>query len=468
MIRNATATGGEVVDIRCDDGRISEIGNHLPRGSREPDIDATGCRVMPGLHDHHIHLRALAATADSIRVGPPETRSAGDLRAALRSADTTVPHGEWLRAVGYHESVAGPLTRDVLDAIVPGRPVRIQHRTGAMWMLNSAACRLVGAEDCTMPGVERDAAGHPTGRLWRMDSWLGTRIGDVAPSPPDLAAMSRRAATRGVTGFTEATPGLTQASVDDLASAVYSGDVVQRIHCMSGPDIRPPASPDSVAAQRFTLGPTKILLDDDNLPTLPALTATIATAHRSGKSVAVHCVTRLQLIATMTALDDAGVLAGDRIEHGAIIPEDCFGWLRDHSTPVITQPNFPLERAEQYRAEVPAADQPDLWRLGSLLVAGVHVAAGTDAPFGGYDPWTAIQAAMTDHSGRAPLETVSPTVALGLFCGTPEHPTTARTITPGAVADLMIVRGAPEDVRHGPSAVEVAATVVGGTVVYRR
>ncbi|NED59412.1 amidohydrolase, partial [Streptomyces sp. SID10244] len=101
--------------------------------------------------------------------------------------------------------MAGTLTRDVLDTTVTDRPVRVQHRSGALWMLNSAACRELGVDTCTLPGVERDAASNATGRLWRMDSWLGDRLGDTSPaSPPDLATMSRRAAARGVTGFTEA------------------------------------------------------------------------------------------------------------------------------------------------------------------------------------------------------------------------------------------------------------------------
>ncbi|NDZ97419.1 amidohydrolase family protein [Streptomyces sp. SID6673] len=467
LIRNADTLDGEVVDLRCDDGLISEIGSHLRPRAGEHDIDAAGCWVMPGLHDHHLHLRSLAATAGSLRVGPPDVHSDDDLRAVLHAADLTSTPGEWLRAFGYHESVAGTLTRDVLDTTVTDRPVRVQHRSGALWMLNSAACRELGVDTCTLPGVERDAASNATGRLWRMDSWLGDRLGDTSPaSPPDLATMSRRAAARGVTGFTEATPDLSQSSIDALAAAVHDGEIVQRVHCMSTPGIRPPADRTPGRRTAFTLGPTKILLDDDRLPTLPELTETISGIHCSGKPVAVHCVTRLQLIVTMTALDDAGVVPGDRIEHGAIIPAECFGWLCDHRIPVITQPNFPFERSEQYRIEVDAGEQADLWRLGSLLAAGIHVAAGTDAPFGDSDPWTAIHAATIDHSGRDPRETVTPATALGLFWGTAEQPTSARVIERGAIADLTVVRGAPEDVRHAPASVEVVATVVGGVPVH--
>jgi predicted amidohydrolase YtcJ len=48
---------------------------------------------LPGLHDHHVHLRALAAAA-SVSFGPPRTRTAAELAARLRAADADHP-GPW-------------------------------------------------------------------------------------------------------------------------------------------------------------------------------------------------------------------------------------------------------------------------------------------------------------------------------------------------------------------------------------
>ncbi|ROZ98339.1 amidohydrolase [Gordonia sp. OPL2] len=471
LIRHAGRPDGEQTDIRCDGAVIVEVGPTLRPRHDEEVVDASGGWAMPGLHDHHIHLRSLAATLDSVHVGPPTVRRRTDLADLLREADLRAPSGQWLRGYGYHESVAGSLTRGDLDAMVPDRPLRIQHRSGALWMLNSVACRAVGVESCTLPGVERSPDGTATGRLWRMDEWLG----EVLPStPPDLTTLSRAAAERGVTGFTDATPGMSQSSVDGLAQAVATGDIIQRVHCMADPDIAMPAfsvptqSASSCAGtDRFSLGPRKILLDDDRLPTLPDLIERIRRSHAVGQPVAVHCVTRLQLIVTMTALDDAGVLDGDRIEHGAIAPTDCFEWLCRRRIIVVTQPNFPLERADQYDTDVPDEDRPDLWRLGSLLDAGIAVAAGTDAPFGRPDPWQAIAAAAQCHSGRDVGETVSTTTALRLFWGAGDQPAAPRRLEVGALADLTITRQTPAELADDPAAAEICATVVGGRVIHR-
>src|SRR5205085_1501551 len=107
---------------------------------------------------------------------------------ALRAADASLPAGVWLRAVGWH----GPqLDRVALDAAVPERPVRVQHRSGALWVLNTRALDAVGLD-------------APDGRLFRMDDVLRTRVPPEAT--PDVAAVGRCLASYGLTGVTDATP----------------------------------------------------------------------------------------------------------------------------------------------------------------------------------------------------------------------------------------------------------------------
>ncbi len=331
--------------------------------------------------------------------------------------------------------------------------MRVQHRTGALWVVNSAAAALLGLDECDLPGVERDRDGRAAGRLWRMDRWLADR----APSPPaDLAAVSADAAARGVTGFTDATPGATEADVAALAAAVADKTVVQRVYCMAPADTRTGAG--------VRLGPVKILLDDDTLPTLDGFAEQIRVAHAAGRPVAVHCVTRVQFVLTLAALDAAGRLPGDRIEHGAVIPAESIPDLRGLT--VVTQPHFVAERGEQYASDVAPEDLPDLWRLRSLVEAGVAVAAGSDAPFGGADPWHVMRAATRRPRGLRPGEAIEPARALGLFLGEPAAPATQRRVAPGLPADLVLLRCPPEEAVGAPGSDLVAATFVGGNLVY--
>ena len=339
---------GTVTDIRVDE-RIVEVGDLAPHKG-EQVLDAAGGTVIPGLHDHHVHLRSAAAALTSARVGPAEVRGRDDLARAL--ADAGVGDDGWIRAVGYHEAVAGPLDRDVLDAVSPPVPVRVQHRSGVLWTLNSAALARVGLTD------------HPDGRLRSADrTWSDT----LQRNESGLAEVSRRLCGYGVTGVTDATPDYEVSDIVKLMEAHRHGELRQRVHC---------------------LAPGKRILHDGDLD-LDELTAWIAERHAADAPVAVHCVTAAQLVVTLAALREAGTHPQDRIEHAAVVPDDCIADLADLGVTVVTQPNFVAERGDQYLTDVPAAEHHELWRVASLRSAGVPVALSTDMPFGDGDPWAA-------------------------------------------------------------------------------
>ena len=459
VIRGATLLGQrDPVDVRLAGGLVSEVGRRLVARADDEVVAADGALLLPGLHDQHLHLLALAAAGRSVRAGPPEVADRRALGTALRSAPAD-RHG-WVRAVGYHQSVAGLLDRWALDDLEPRRPVRLQHRSGALWMLNSAAVTAVGLDAAVVPGLERDGAGRPTGRLFRLDHWLRARL---PPSgPPDLGAVGARLAAWGVTGITDATVTTGSAEVELLARSVGSGSLPQRVTVM-GP-LGLVAPPDS----GLTLGPVKVVLADDDLPDPDGLAETVVAAHAEGRPVAVHCVTRAELVVAVAALQAGGAARGDRLEHGGVIPPTMFADLVALGVTVVTQPGFIAERGDAYLDEVDPADRGDLYRCASLLAAGVPVAAGSDAPFGPASPWRAVRSAVerTTPSGRplGPDERLAPPRALGLFLGPPADPGgPARAVAPGAPADLCLLRGSLAEAVDDDD--PVTLTVIGGRVV---
>jgi predicted amidohydrolase YtcJ len=429
LIQRAMTLDSVVVDIRvgvC----IDEVADTLAARPGEDVLDAAGGTVLPGLHDHHVHLYSAAAAQTSIRVGPPQVRNRASLAAALEGAET----GEdgWIRAVGYHDSVAGPLDRDALDAVISAVPLRVQHRSGVLWMLNSAGLARVGL------------AGHPDGRLRSADSWSDV----LGRSATNLADLSARLSRYGVTGITDATPDLDIADIVRLPELHRHGELGQRVHC---------------------LAPGKRILHDDDLD-LEQLAGWIARRHRDGGPVAIHCVTAAQLLVTIAALREAGGHPGDRIEHAAVVPPDCLTDIADLAVTVVTQPNFVAERGDQYLDDVPAAEHDQLWRVASLLNAGVPVALSTDMPFGNGDPWAAMRAAVhrTTPSGAVLGidERVSARTALTMFLGRLDQPNRPRAVEPGEPADLCVLSVPPETALAELDAGMVAATIVGGRLAY--
>jgi predicted amidohydrolase YtcJ len=458
LIRDAEVDGVRA-DVRIAGGRIDALGSGLAARPGDARLEARGGALLPGLHDHHLHLLAWAAARVSVPCGPPAVRDAATLGAALRAA-AAAPGGPLVRGVGYHESVAGELDRARLDALAPGAAVRIQHRSGALWMLSSEACRRLGLDaGPDAEGVERDAAGRATGRLFRLDAWLRERLGEDAL--PDLAPIGAELTRFGVSGVTDATPDLAAPALEALAAAARSGALPQRIVLLG-------AAP--AGARGLALGPTKLLLDERALPPPDAFAARVREAHGGGRSVAVHCTTRTELVFALAAFEAAGVRAGDRIEHAAVAPPELVAWLARLGLAVVVQPGFLRTRGDDYLREVEARDRPWLHRCAGFDAAGVPLGAGSDAPFGAPDPWLAMQAAVdrrTEASATlGPGEALAPERALALFTTPPGSPGGApRRVAPGARADLCLLDRPWAKARDLLDSRAVAATIAGGRLL---
>ena len=135
---------GRACTVRIESGRIAELGESLAPRAGEAVFDAAGGALLPGLHDHHLHLFAWAAARKSVVCGPPAVRDGEALARALRDAARVAAPGAWIRGVGYHESVAGPLDRAALDALVPDHPLRCWRRSGWSGTSASSAARSSG------------------------------------------------------------------------------------------------------------------------------------------------------------------------------------------------------------------------------------------------------------------------------------------------------------------------------------
>jgi predicted amidohydrolase YtcJ len=421
MLLRRVEVDGAVVDVRVGT-TVEEIGQLVPfRG--EDVLEGAGGAVVPGLHDHHLHLLALAAASASIDVS-------GGLDALRRAQGSG-----WIRAVGWAQDG----DRWTLDEVVSDRPVRVQHRSGALWVVNSLGLAALNIDGSS--GIERGGDGEPTGRLWRMDAWLGERLGREAP---DLAALGNQLLRLGVTGVTDATPDL-----DPATCALLRATVPQQLLLLGDRDGN---------------GPYKVVLPDHDLPSYDSLLGRLAAVRP--RPVAVHCVTREALVLLLAALDELGHVPGDRIEHASLVPTE----LTRLRAVVVTQPGFLTVRGDDYLCSVDPADLPDLYRYRSLLDAGTCVVPSSDAPYGPLDPWAVLRAACDRRSATgavlSPGESVSAAIALdGMLRPLEDLTAPSRAVRLGAPADLVVLDGSLEEVLHEPDAQRVAATVLGGQVV---
>jgi len=461
LIRRAELDGERLVDVRIEASHISAIGEQLAAQAGELVLDVEAAALLPGLHDHHLHLRSLTASRASVACGPPQIQTGAELAAALHAV--AGDHQSWLRGIGYHESVAGEIDRDWLDAHGPARPLRIQHRSGRLWLLNSLALQQLEVGEGSDP-LER-IAGRTTGRLYDADDWLRTRL---PRQPANLHAVSRLLASYGVTSVTDTTPQNNADSWRDFAAAQARGELLQKLMLMGDTSL------DAVRDQPGLLrGARKFHLHEHELPAFDTLCAEIRQSHLAGRGAAFHCVTRTDLVFALAALRETGGHAGDRIEHASVTPPELLAELLAQGLTVVAQPHFIHERGDQYLQDVAAEDQPWLYRLRGLLDAGVPLAAGSDAPFGEPDPWAAMQAAVSrrTRSGRLMSvdEALSPEQALALFTSPLEAPGAApRRVAVGQPADLCLLDRSWAEARRDLGVVRVRQTWRDGECIFAR
>lgn len=456
LIRNAEVWDGALTDVRIERGLIAAIGK-LPRLPGEESLDARGGALLPGLHDHHVHLAGLAARAASVWCGPPEVNTPEELAERLGC-----PGKGWLRAIGYHESVMGLPRAGELDSLVPDRPLRMQHRGGRMWLLNSMALSLLLERAAPPEGLEREAGGF-TGRLFDDDAWLRQALGST---PPDFGEASARLAGYGVTGMTDMTPQNDPAMAGHFAAQMESGALRQRCWLAGALALA------DAAEGPWRLGPAKLHLHEAALPEFADTASFIAQAHDQGRSVAVHCTTEVEMVFALTALETAGVTPGDRIEHASIADAGHIGRMAENGIAACVQPHFVFERGDRYRIDVEARHLPDLYRLSSLRAAGIALAGGSDAPFASADPWDAMRAAVSRRTREGAIigddEALDPEAALSLYLAAGDDLSRQRRIAPGEPADLCLLNRPWRQARERLLSADVRATFAAGRLIHDR
>ncbi len=462
LIRNAQlwngSSSGKRADVLIEDNDIKRIGTNLAVELADRVIDADGGLLLPGLHDHHIHLAGLAVRGQSVWCGPPQVVHGADLSAALRSA----PGLGWIRGIGYHESVLGGLPdAAALDDIIPDRPLRMQHRSGRMWLLNAAALDMLLAQTDPPQGLERES-GRFTGRLFDEDAWLRSAL---RSAPPEFDTISHELARLGVTGITDMTPQNGPEMARHFAEQRQSGTLLQRVTMAGTLELA------DARQVSWVLGPVKLHLHEADLPPFEEAVVLARDAHHQGRALAIHCVSEVEIVFALALLEEAGSLPGDRIEHASIASPEHIARMAAMGLAVCVQPHFVAERGDQYLTDVEPRLLDELYRLQSLRNAGIALAAGSDAPFASHDPWAAMRAAVSRETASGQnvglWEALTPEQALSLYLADPADLTRQREIAVGAPADLCLLCCSWDHARERLSGNDVALTLASGRVVHQ-
>lgn len=236
--------------------QISYVGDlatarRIARESTE-EIDLNGALVVPGFVDGHAHV--LNTGASLMQLDLMNARDLQEIQSRLRSWAADHPDAPRLRAHAWrHQVIPGERpTRQMLDVVVPDRPVYARSRDGHSIWLNSAALSEVGIDAATQapPGgaISRDPqTGEPTGYIDEVA--VGKLVGPVladretdSDRDRQLAQVLAAYGRHGITATTDM--GLGEDSLAAMARAENAGLLTARMlaHWRIQPDVNPAAT----------------------------------------------------------------------------------------------------------------------------------------------------------------------------------------------------------------------------------
>lgn len=385
-------TGSPIADgdIAFEDGRIVDVGGGL---DGDESIDVTGCTLLPGLFDCHVHVTS-SGTDFLQRLQRPFSyqfyEAVRNLAATLDCGITTV------RDAGGADL---GIQRAVEDGLIEGPRMRI-----AITILSQTA----GHGDGWLPSgaLTPFQVGHPG------------RPSGIVDGPEEMRKRVRE--------------------------IVRAGANVIKV-CTSGGVLSPRDNPQHAHFR-----------EDE-------LAALMAEATAAGLPVMAH--------AQATDGIKAAVRAGIRsIEHGIYLDDEAIGMMLAAGTwlvPTLTAPASVLEAAKNgaqfpdgVLAKAEAVIDAHNASFAAAVAAGVKVAMGTDSGVGPHGS-NLRELALMAAGGMTPQDVLVATtrsaaelLGVDADCG---------TLTPGKLADIVVVDGDPFDFDHLKD--NIRAVYTGGRLV---
>lgn len=509
-------------------GRITAL-DEVPAGTAHV-VDLRGATVLPGFHDAHNHMTGFGMSLGEVDLRSDAAGTLDELYAAIaRRAETTAP-GEWVVGSGYDQNkLGGHPHRDALDRAAPGRRVWLRHTSGHMCVVNGVVLADLGVDAAAteLPGgrVAVDDGGRPTGLLEERAQLLVGSL--VYPYPlAELADAIARAAAEylkeGVTSCTEAGIGGGWVAHSPAELAAYQlareqGRLGVRVELMTAGEVLHPLGAHAgdnlpvgldlgmksgFGDEWLRLGATKIFADgslvgrtaamndpysgSDQTGYLQAdaadLQAMIIAAHRSGWQVATHAIGDRAIDVVLDAYEQALSQyprrdPRHRIEHFAVVRPRQLARAAALGVIAVPQGRFASELGDGMLAAVGQDRHAWLYRLRSLLEAGMVLPGSSDRPVVAGAPLLGIADMVNRRTSSGapfnPDEAISAGQALrawtwgSAYASRQEH--VKGSVAPGMLADLVVLSEDPTAVSPERIAgLEVLATIVGGELCHGR
>jgi predicted amidohydrolase YtcJ len=226
--------------IAIDAGRIVYVGNDAGAkdyiGPQTEVVDLEGRMVMPGMQDVHIHPISGGIEANGCDLNAATT--VDEYVAIIKKYADEHPNEPWIKGGGWAMSAFGPgalARKELIDAVVPDRPVILWSRDGHTTWVNSKALEAGGiTRDTPDPAdgrIDRDPkTGEASGSLQEGASAL---VADKSPPDSDekrdagLRYAIRMLNRFGITGVQDAS--VNEADLQSYRRLDEAGELTMRV-----------------------------------------------------------------------------------------------------------------------------------------------------------------------------------------------------------------------------------------------
>lgn len=500
-------------------GRFAAVGTNAEIRALAPPggavVDLHGMTVTPGFNEAHVHPVGVYPEDSPYYVpwlGPEKVHNMDELVAALKSKAARTPSGQMVSGTRYQDTKLGrhPNRHD-LDKASTEHPVSISHSSGHITVVNSYVLQASGITKETQdpPGgsFDRDPDGTPNGVIRESArNLLKVRGGDEERIPFEAQVEGylrgfQAFAARGITsiGIAGGNPQSFRlyTALRDAGSPVRMGFMFSEANAAA---LRAAGLKSGFGDDRLRITSIKVFhgnslsgrtcwLSEEysdrpgyfGIPPARSqadLDKAFQTMHDAGFQIATHSNGDREIDMVLTAIERAQAHnprpdARHRIEHASVM------------TPAL------LERAK--KAGVILVFHSYMWEHGDKLASygdkrlamihpyrtaidlGVHVAGHSDSTVSAADPLLRIQDMVTrkGENGVAygPNQRVSVEEAIKVWTLDGAWATFEEkekgSITPGKLADFVVLRQDPRQVAPGAiKDIVVDATFLAGRKVY--
>lgn len=490
--------------------RVAAVGDAgaVREEATDPEVvQLNGRTVLPGFNDAHTHLISVGIDQLETDLGAADSRADG-LGLLEENAASTEPD-EWVLGFNYDESTWPPdertlLTRADLDRVSTDHPIAAKRVDGHAVSVNSLALKRID-----LRGVEGDVRtdedGRPTGVL------VENAVGRVRRETFPDAAKARRALDLAI----QRAHALGITSVQNMSSLTVptaGGNPVQRAfftawrdgaldlrvtfygHADHAASLADLSVVSGFGDTFLRFGGTKVFADGS----LGAYTAKLSEPYVDEPDTRGEWVNRpeeLEAVFRVSAVADQQLAThglGDeaidaivdryaavlpdytvddprpRIEHVELATDEAIERMADLGVVASMQPNFLKWNDEGgvYETRLGADARAANNRFRAMIDAGVPLAFGSDTmPMG---PLLGIH-----HAVNTPFEAQRLTVdeAVAAYTRGAAYAEFAEgwkgTLEPGMLADAVVLDADPFEQPDRIAEIGVAATVLGGEIVYR-